>query len=629
MSDLKLEFPPDTAVENDGLGDAGIETFRDSAYASCARETGQNSRDAASAPDVPVRVTFDVLHVPRNEIPDLYSLESALHSCLDMAQEEKNQDFFTTALNAISKEKVTVLRIADYNTTGLVGPPNTRGTAFHSLLKSRGVTNKGSNEDSTGSFGIGKNAVLAVSDLQTVFYSTIYEDEAGAQQFAAQGKAILISHKGTDGVDRRPTGYWGNPEGFSAITDQTNVPSWMKRSTIGTSIFCIGFREGDGSWEDLMVCSIISNFFGAIENRQMEFEVGNTKINSNTLESLLNSSDLHNAAEGTDLEDELNFARDLHRCLISGAAITQEIEIKNLGRIKIRILTETGMPKRLGFVRNGMLITDNLSYFGHKFQRFPAAKDFICLIEPADTASNKLLKKLENPKHKDFSADRIAEPKKREAATKAMRDLGTELRNMINNSAGAKVEGAVILDELASLFAAHESSSESKSNNALDPERFIYKVVQKRPPRLGTGGGVRDLGRNSQKDRGNRGNGGNRPPGRRGSGRNGAIGTGNKKIVELKNFRNKIPKSESYNKLSRTIYFDSNEASTIQIEILALGLSSAEPLKIISSSLGSVKNGSLILDTAEAKRYAITVSFDESYDGPIEIIASIATGESE
>ena len=58
MTNPVLRFLPNEAWEKEGLGDAGIETFRDTPYASCAREAGQNSRDAAKVQ--PVRITFDI-----------------------------------------------------------------------------------------------------------------------------------------------------------------------------------------------------------------------------------------------------------------------------------------------------------------------------------------------------------------------------------------------------------------------------------------------------------------------------------------------------------------------------------------------------------------------------------------
>ena len=46
MSEIRLEFLPNVGGEAEGLGDGGIETFRENPFAAAARETGQNSRDA-------------------------------------------------------------------------------------------------------------------------------------------------------------------------------------------------------------------------------------------------------------------------------------------------------------------------------------------------------------------------------------------------------------------------------------------------------------------------------------------------------------------------------------------------------------------------------------------------------
>lgn len=66
---IGLQFLDNDAGEHEGLGDAGIETYRDSPYASSARECGQNSRDAGTA--YPVTLSFDLLKVPAADIPAL------------------------------------------------------------------------------------------------------------------------------------------------------------------------------------------------------------------------------------------------------------------------------------------------------------------------------------------------------------------------------------------------------------------------------------------------------------------------------------------------------------------------------------------------------------------------------
>ena len=183
MTDPVLKFLSNEAGEKEGLGDAGIETFRDTPYASCAREAGQNSRDAAK--ELPVRMTFDIRRLGHQEFPSHSELSEAIDACKAEASQDRETAFFTNAADIINGPQIPVLEISDSNTTGLTGPPNDHGTPFHSLVKASGVTVK-SDAAAGGSFGIGKNASFAVSDLQTVFYSSVYEDpETGDEAFAA------------------------------------------------------------------------------------------------------------------------------------------------------------------------------------------------------------------------------------------------------------------------------------------------------------------------------------------------------------------------------------------------------------------------------------------------------------
>ena len=332
--------------------------------------------------------------------------------------------------------------------------------------------------DAGGSFGIGKNASFAVSDLHTVFYSSLYEDpETGNAAFAAQGKVKLVSHTGPDSKPRRATGYWGNPERFGAVTERSVVPDWMGRDSVGTSIFCMGFRESE-DWAERMTYSLVSNFFCAIHRQEMVFEVDNGRIaiNRNTLEHLLERDDVRRAAENTGHLADLEFAGQLYRCLVSESAEKETLTLTSgLGRMRVRILVGEGMPRRIGFIRNGMLITDSLRHFGQPLARFPGSRDFVALVEPDDTDAGVLLKQLENPAHDGFSAERIPDSERRAGATAAMRRLGREIRETIRGATSVRHEGAVVLDELGKYFAEPgRADAEPDPAAENDPERFTY-----------------------------------------------------------------------------------------------------------------------------------------------------------
>jgi hypothetical protein len=64
----QIRFLTNEAGKVEGLAYAGFETFRGSPYTSCARETGQNSRDAAAG-EGPVSVCFNLLKIRRSNVP--------------------------------------------------------------------------------------------------------------------------------------------------------------------------------------------------------------------------------------------------------------------------------------------------------------------------------------------------------------------------------------------------------------------------------------------------------------------------------------------------------------------------------------------------------------------------------
>ena len=624
MTDPTLRFLPNEAGEKEGLGDAGIETFRDTPYASCAREAGQNSRDAAK--ELPVRITFDIRRLGHDEFPSHAELREAIEACREEVSQDREIAFFDNAADVIGKARIPVLEIADSNTTGLTGPPDQHGTPFHSLVKASGVTVK-SDAAAGGSFGIGKNASFAVSDLQTVFYSSAYEDpDSGNGAFAAQGKVKLVSHEGADNEPRRATGYWGNPKRFSAVTSRSLVPDWMRRNAVGTTIFCMGFRESE-DWAERMTYSLVSNFFCAVHRQEMNFEVdsGRIAINRNTLENLLEREDIKSAAENTGHLADLEFAGQLYRCLVSESAEEEIVTLASgLGRIRVRILVGEGMPRRIGFIRNGMLITDNLRHFGQPLARFPGSRDFVALVEPEDTDAGVLLKQLENPAHDGFSAERIPDSDKRAKATAAMRGLGRAIRETIRVATSVRHEGAVVLDELGRFFAEPgKADAEPDPNAEHDPEKYTYTSHRRTPQRrrAPTPSGGQEGGR-SGKGTGTKGNNGGSGNGKgTGTGTGGKGSRGERDTIVLRNIRNRIRTGDDGTPISRELHFTPGAGGRIEVAVQATGVNVADNLRVVASDSGDTGSGVLSLDVVEGERCSVIVSFDEPYDGPIELLA--------
>lgn len=257
---MEVRFLANEAGEDEGLNDPGIEHYMGAPYAGIARECGQNSRDARAGS--PVRLKMRCLEISTDSIPGFDRLRTAIDQCLTQAMHvqergEKPKKFFENARRVASGGTVSVLEVSDLNTTGLIVTAS--GTsAFNALVKAKGVSAVKA-DDSGGSFGIGKYAAFATSELRTVFYSTAYDSPDGVPEFRFQGKSILTSHTDTAGHSKRATGYWGESE-FHPISDPLKCPEWARRSERGTSVFSIGFRKSS-DWQAQLAASVVQNFF--------------------------------------------------------------------------------------------------------------------------------------------------------------------------------------------------------------------------------------------------------------------------------------------------------------------------------------------------------------------------------
>ena len=171
--------PPDTSDNLTGINDSSYYTFRDSRYEGLAREILQNSLDEQLDKRKPVRVEFSLTEVNTKDIPDFENYKRLFKDGYESWKDDSQPNakiFFAETLNALSKNKIKVMRISDFNTNGVLGSQQEEIksakdiTPWYDLLKSEGSSSKGDTQG--GSFGIGKNATFANSITRTVLYST-------------------------------------------------------------------------------------------------------------------------------------------------------------------------------------------------------------------------------------------------------------------------------------------------------------------------------------------------------------------------------------------------------------------------------------------------------------------------
>lgn len=376
-------FPLNNDGPEVGLNDAGIETFKGKRLDALAREINQNSNDAkVDYVDEPVEVHFELHSLPIFEFPNLTEYKKILENCLDYWKEiEKTKHFFENALKTFDSPTIPVLKISDYNTSGLTGSNEERRSNWHSLIKAIGVSNKSSNAG--GSFGIGKHAPFACSSLRTVFYGTL--DIQGV--YAFQGVAKLATHL-KDGEPTQGTGYFGITERNKPLIDnQSKLPEIFHRHNTGTDIYVMGFNGG-GNWEEEIIKSILENFFYAVFQNKLVVKVGDTLVNKESLPILLEKYTKES-------NDCLSF--QYYHALIEGQAL--EGTIKGYDNVKLYLLPGSNFPKKVAMVRGtGMKIYDK----GH----FRGLTKFIGVLVAEGPEINKFLRLTEPPSHDKWEYER-------------------------------------------------------------------------------------------------------------------------------------------------------------------------------------------------------------------------------
>ncbi len=613
-----IRFLENQARKVEGLGYSGVETFKGDPYSSCVRETGQNSMDAKLGTGT-VKVDITLHDIDRQEIPFADELAEVVDACLLENTDERTRQHFESAKKMVAAEVWKVLEIADSNTTGLTGPLDDMHSVFNVLVKGDGVTNK-LDPTSAGSYGIGKNAAVAVSSLQCVIYSTA-ADAGGKRMFAAQGRVRAISHKRED-VFYGAEGFWGGGD-FSAIQELEAVPSWMRRTVVGTSIFSVGFRQESG-WEDRIKLAVLCNFVCAIDAGSIEFNVNGTMISRSTLDSLLLSSSLENSASAFDMRSQLLLARKLLDNLRSEVSVERRIDDQYLGSFILRVLPKQGMPRSVHVIRNGIYITNNFKKFAQPMASFNGTSEFIAMLSPAPdqdgAKASGILKSLENPAHDAFEPDRIVEEAKRNQIRLAIKRVVEKIRVLLKDIAKVDEGGTLQLDDLSEVLAPRPGvgNPHSEASDESDPVILEYsdarRSTAKEPqPGAGVAGGAVKKG----------GSGTDKLGGRRSNKRRGP-GLGSSGAMALEDVVFTMDSKRS--SLCRKLHFTSMSGGVSEVSLHILGLYGLEPLTVLSSSRGHVTDGTIVIDLNEDERVSLDIEIDEPYLGAVEVQVRSAGG---
>ena len=265
-------FPDNKGGQEEGFENQGINQFKMSPYGKLAREIIQNSYDAKiKEEDKKVRVEFKLVKMEKSRIPNLESIKESINASAEYFPEtERLNKFRQVANEKFDSDTIDVLKISDYNTTGLVGIEQRINSAWYGLIKSSGNSTKSG--VSGGSYGSGKHAAFVFSYFRTILYGTYVKNEG----YAFQGKSILCTHK-KDGIVKGNIGYWGNitEDECRPIRNQEQMDEFYRRNVTGTDLYIIGAKLEEEKWVDNIIYSVIENFWKLIIEDKLEVIIVN------------------------------------------------------------------------------------------------------------------------------------------------------------------------------------------------------------------------------------------------------------------------------------------------------------------------------------------------------------------
>lgn len=464
-------FPSNNDGEDDHLNQPGIEDFRNTPIISLAREICQNSLDAKDpAQHAPVEVHFQLLDIPTEEFPGIVEFKKILAACKQyQPNSEKTQTFFNRAISIVNSEKISCLVISDYNTTGLKGVQGGKNTDWYKLTKAVGSSDKSS---SLGSFGIGKFAPYANSDLRTVFYSTLNTNG----ERAYQGLARLISHEWDDEITRG-TGYYGVRAKNDPVLEATAIPSFARREKVGTSIVVCGFQK-DPKWEMKIIRAVLESFFCAIQSESLVVRAEKSLINRGNLAGWVQKM-------ATSSEDVYkgSLVPFYYESLVSSDAKEFVVpDFRGKGRISLRLLNGRNHPKRVAIVRgSGMKIFDK--------GNFQTAMKFAGVFKAEGSEVNDYLKAMEPQQHDKLVASRADDPiEAQKFLDQLYKWLNDCVRSVADDQASdeADIEGVskFLPDDVDDAISKDESDDIVEPTEAATEIPLVFKGRESSPKRV-------------------------------------------------------------------------------------------------------------------------------------------------
>ena len=406
------------AAQDIGPNNAAEAYFADTPYPSLIRESIQNSLDVVKDKSQPVKMKFEFGKLRTKSFDNFYKLREHIWGAYKLYG--KKADQYKTMLERFdmtynNQNVIYYIKVSDFNTTGMDYKPD--DSPFYAFLRALGYNVK-TDDAAGGSYGFGHSAFFVMSPIHTILVSTM--TDAGKTYF--EGAANLCTHlyKGKDGVETKYMhyGYYDNQDGQKPASLQTDIPDRFYRNEPGTDIYVMGV-DGDASKVDAaykeMVKATLRHFWLAIYNNKLVVEIGNTVIDTDSLEELM-SQNYPEILDKARSHDDYN-PRPYYEAVKNAGTSNQFIKIEK----KLSILGDTNLYIwKNKEARDGIVHMRNKCMYIFRARHYSSSYGYFGVLYFKDDKGGALLKDLEDPAHKKWEFSKLG-------------DKGYLIREEINN----------------------------------------------------------------------------------------------------------------------------------------------------------------------------------------------------
>ena len=471
----------------EGFNDAGIETFTEHPVEKEGREAIQNALDPVKNPAEPVRVEIHLSELGPGEIPGAKTLGHMFDACIstihkmadlnhDPSADKRALDFFNKAkLDLHSRTRL--IRISDYNTTGLVGATDGLiGSPWYNLVKGRGLNNKGASAG--GSFGIGKMASFACSRSRTVFYGTRVD---GRDSYI--GVTRLQSYA-TSWKDSRAEELFSGTGYYAQGTDMHAIPGPCPlrdtpRTEDGTDVYILdAMGQGDDILEDFRRAALM-NFFITIYEKNLIVRLSDEAGLNVTISKATLGREISRLREREDTDETRDLA-EYYDILRHEDADDPDTYLELWPN-------SDGFGKEFGFhaddcrlllkkgdgLNRQILVTRRTGMRLFEWNRFSASQSFTGILRITGDAMNAVYREMEVPSHDKWNPDRCEDPRRKVRGGinyhAAYRNLRAQIGKLIEENCRTSDDGSVSAYGMEDFFLADETTVKEKETKAKAP----------------------------------------------------------------------------------------------------------------------------------------------------------------